>query len=273
MCTLTHLFSLSSDIMLSLKVGTMLSPSVLPSPSPSSACSHAKPLQSCLTLCDPMDCSPPGSSVHEILQAAILEWLAKPSSRISSQPRSRTHVSYVTCVGRRVLYHERHLGSPRVAQTLLEQVEASLSQPSQHWKNIPQVEQTLTLYSNWCSSWCLHSSKWPDPQRKAPTESTSLGPKGSAPRVGQPYSVCSETTWREAQGEPCEKDPNRSPRARRVNPQPGSPLPALHLISQPPLPAPLSSHSSSSCSLNLRSSFLTSLVVQWLRICLAKQQV
>ena len=43
-----------------------------------------------LLLCDPMDCSPPGSSVHEILQAKILEWVAVPSSRGSSQPRDRT---------------------------------------------------------------------------------------------------------------------------------------------------------------------------------------
>ena len=38
----------------------------------------AKSLQSCLTLCDPMDCNPPGSSVHAILQARILEWVAMP---------------------------------------------------------------------------------------------------------------------------------------------------------------------------------------------------
>ena len=42
--------------------------------------------QSCLTLCDPMDCSPPGSSVHGILQARILEWVAISFSRGSSQP-------------------------------------------------------------------------------------------------------------------------------------------------------------------------------------------
>ena len=41
---------------------------------------HANSLQSCLTLCDPMGCSPPGSSVHGILQARILEWVAVPSS-------------------------------------------------------------------------------------------------------------------------------------------------------------------------------------------------
>ena len=43
-----------------------------------------KSLQSCPTLCDPMDCSPPGSSVHEILQLRILEWVAIFSSRRSS---------------------------------------------------------------------------------------------------------------------------------------------------------------------------------------------
>ena len=41
---------------------------------------RVKSLQSCLTLCDPMDCSPPGSFVHGILQARILEWVAAPSS-------------------------------------------------------------------------------------------------------------------------------------------------------------------------------------------------
>ena len=49
-----------------------------------SACVCAKSLQSCLTLFDPMDCSPPGSSAHGILQARILEWVAMPSSRGSS---------------------------------------------------------------------------------------------------------------------------------------------------------------------------------------------
>ena len=47
----------------------------------------AQLLQSCPTLCDPMDCSMPGSSVHGILWARILEWVAMPSFRGSSQPR------------------------------------------------------------------------------------------------------------------------------------------------------------------------------------------
>ena len=62
---------------------------------------HAKSLQSCLTLCKPIDCSLPGSSVHGILQAGILEWVAMPSSRGSSWPRDQTHVSYVSCRGNR----------------------------------------------------------------------------------------------------------------------------------------------------------------------------
>ena len=58
--------------------------------------------QSCTTLCDPMDCSPPGFSVHRILQARILAWIAIASSGGSSQPRDRTPVSYI---GRLILYH------------------------------------------------------------------------------------------------------------------------------------------------------------------------
>ena len=58
-------------------------------------CVCAKSLQSLLTLCDPIDCSPPGS-FHGILQAKILEWVAVPFSRGSSQPSDRTCVSYVS---------------------------------------------------------------------------------------------------------------------------------------------------------------------------------
>ena len=58
--------------------------------------------QSCSPLCDPMDCSPPGSSVHGIFQARILEWLAISSSRGSSWLRDWTNIS---CIGRQVLYH------------------------------------------------------------------------------------------------------------------------------------------------------------------------
>ena len=55
---------------------------------------------------------PPGSSVHGVFQARILEWVAISSSRGSSGPRDRTHVSCVSCIGRWVLYQLSHWGSP-----------------------------------------------------------------------------------------------------------------------------------------------------------------
>ena len=51
--------------------------------------------QSCPALGDPMDCSPPGSSVHGTLQARTLEWVAMSSSRASSRPRDQTQVSRI----------------------------------------------------------------------------------------------------------------------------------------------------------------------------------
>ena len=65
---------------------------------------------SCLTLCDPMDSSPLGSSVQGIFKVRILEWVAISYSRGSSQLRDQTHVSYISCV---VSCHWglRHLGN------------------------------------------------------------------------------------------------------------------------------------------------------------------
>ena len=61
--------------------------------------------QQCLTHCDPMDCSPPGSSVHGMLQARIPEQVAMSSSRESSPPRDQTCVSSISCLARQILYH------------------------------------------------------------------------------------------------------------------------------------------------------------------------
>ena len=70
-------------------------------------------LFACLTLCDPMDCSLPGSSVHRDPQARILEWVAMLFSRGSSRPRHRTWVSRIA--GRFFFffffYHLSHQGS------------------------------------------------------------------------------------------------------------------------------------------------------------------
>ena len=65
----------------------------------------AKSLHSCLTLCDPTDYSPSGSSVHGIFQARILKWFPMLSFRGSFWPRDQTHVSYVACIGKQDSFH------------------------------------------------------------------------------------------------------------------------------------------------------------------------
>ena len=64
--------------------------------------------QSCLTLRYPMDCSLPGSSIHGIFQAIVLEWIAISFSRASSRPRDGTQVSRIVC--RQTLYRLSHWG-------------------------------------------------------------------------------------------------------------------------------------------------------------------
>ena len=67
--------------------------------------------QSCLTLCNPMDCNLPRSSVHGIFQARILEWVVIAYSRGSSQLRNRTQVS---CIAGEFFYSLSQQGSPRI---------------------------------------------------------------------------------------------------------------------------------------------------------------
>ena len=73
--------------------------------------------QSCPTLCDAKDCSPPGSSVHEISQARILEWVAIPFCRASSQPRDRTQVS---CIAGKYSLPSESPGKPNSLYTVCE---------------------------------------------------------------------------------------------------------------------------------------------------------
>ena len=64
--------------------------------------------QSCPTLCDPIDCSLPGSSVHGIFQAIVLEGIAISFSRGSSQPRARTQVSRTILLFLKIFYFTGH---------------------------------------------------------------------------------------------------------------------------------------------------------------------
>ena len=77
-------------------------------------CMLAKLLQSCLSLCNPMDKNPPRSSVYEILQARILEWVAVSSSRGSSQARGPICIIYNSWISRQVLNYSCRLRSPCV---------------------------------------------------------------------------------------------------------------------------------------------------------------
>ena len=80
------------------------------SPRPLRSChAHAR-LLSRVWLCNPMDCLPPGSSVHGTFQARILEWI---SSRGSSWPRGQTCVSCISCIVKRILYHWATWEAPR----------------------------------------------------------------------------------------------------------------------------------------------------------------
>ena len=71
---------------------------------------RVKWLQLCPALCDIMDHSPPGSSVHGILKTRILKWVATSFSRWSSQSKDVTWVSKISCIGSQVLCHQGHLG-------------------------------------------------------------------------------------------------------------------------------------------------------------------
>ena len=82
--------------------------------------------QTCPALCNPMDCSPPGSSVLGILQARTLEWVSMPSSRGSSQIRNRTQVSHIAGG---FFYHLSHQGSQRVLEWIAYPFSSGSSDP------------------------------------------------------------------------------------------------------------------------------------------------
>ena len=92
--------------------------------------------QSCPTFHDLMDCSPQGSSVHGILQARILEWVAIPFSRASSQPRDLLHC-------RQILYRLSHQESIYIWHLF-----KTINWPS-HWRCIWQINKTLRTVVKW----------------------------------------------------------------------------------------------------------------------------
>ena len=95
--------------------------------------------------CDPTGRSPPGSSARGILQARIVKWIAIFFSKGSSRPKDRSHISYISCVGRKVLYHCRHLGSQWGGNT-----------------GQPNLTDLLKCWLSWLGKWLSfpHSRIW-----------------------------------------------------------------------------------------------------------------
>ena len=117
---------------------------------------------SCPTLCDPMDCSPPGSSVHDILQARVLEWIAISFSRGSSLPRDQTRVS---CIAGRCFTiwatREAHLVHSAAAAAQSLQSSLTLCDPidgSPPGSPVPGILQARTL--EWVAISFSNAWKW-----------------------------------------------------------------------------------------------------------------
>ena len=103
-----------------------------------------------------MNYSPPGSTVREILQARILEWVVMPSSSGSFGPRDWTWVSYISFIDRQVLYHQHHLGSPMLLLLFSHSVVSDSLQPHglQHTRLPCPSPSPRVCLNSYPLSWC-----------------------------------------------------------------------------------------------------------------------
>ena len=124
------------------------------------ACSIA---QSCPTLCDPMDCSPPGSSIHGILQVGIPEWVVISHSGGSFQPRDWTQVSCISCISRWTLHHWATWKPSSLCilcQIILSYWEANILERSNNF-NICQVTwKSLSRVRLFATPWTIQSMEF-----------------------------------------------------------------------------------------------------------------
>ena len=144
----------------------------------------AKSLQLCPTLCNPMDYSPPGPSVHGILQARILEWVAISSSRGSSRPWNPTHVSCVSSTDRQIFTTE----PPRKSQYASRTTQTIFSWQK---KNIHFCIHATDVY--WEPAVCISADRALNDVTKTVT-SRSLDSSGETPNGGS-TSIFSENTF------------------------------------------------------------------------------
>ena len=142
----------------------------------STSCSHTVCMVAQLSLAfwDLMDCSPPGSSAHGIFQVRILEWVAISSFRESSQPKDHTYISFVSCVGKRILYPYHYLGSTLLCAKHRKEKKNAFSLrncPLPHQENYQVVRQCRIpvemKVSKWRALWLVvtaygknHGPKW-----------------------------------------------------------------------------------------------------------------
>ena len=115
--------------------------------------------QSCLTLCDLTDCSAPGSSVHTILQARRVEWVAIPFSRASSWPRDQTQISWI---GRQILYRLSHHGRPYSSNNWSLKCIDPINCVQTSYLNVPIMKETLifSLLYDFINSTCSMKLLW-----------------------------------------------------------------------------------------------------------------
>ena len=116
----------------------------------------AQLLQSCPTLCSPMGCSLPGSSVHGILQARILEWVAMPFSRGSSQPRDQT-TSQVDCLPLRCTFDPTDQ-KRQISQPISEYLRVSVQCKARQDCSIPCIHYFFNIYYVYLFHFCCYCS-------------------------------------------------------------------------------------------------------------------
>ena len=109
-------------------------------------------VKSCVTLCDPMDCSPPDSSVCGIFQARILEWVVISFSKGSPWPRDWTRVSYGSYIGKRIFLPLSHLESPLLKAKGWQKWDSFL--PMAHWQTFYRISEKKGKGKS-TDSWCL----------------------------------------------------------------------------------------------------------------------
>ena len=168
--------------------------------------------QSCPTLCDPKDCSPPGSSIHGIFQAEVLEWVATSSSSGSSWPRNRTCVSRV--VGRR-FYHLSHQGSPIIHLVRTKKLQplrwetwifffscckTSPKHAGSWWQSLPAgsislptwEETSWNFLSNGTPFWTYGKQKRYPPPSKAPSANWTSPVFEGIPKPLSHFQICQQ---------------------------------------------------------------------------------